>query len=119
VGAKYYQKALYLNELSDAAITVITEYQLRKTSPRSRLELFRLGGAYAEVGEDETAFGGSRSVQFTVNMIAVADSSELLASERTWVRSFWDALLWSWQLCQRHGRVRGRSGAGLLQAGQV
>ncbi len=91
-GVNCYQKALYLNELSDEAIAVIIERQACKISPRSMLELLRLGGAYAEVGEDETAFGGSRANRISVNMIGVTEDSELLAAERAWVRSFWEAL---------------------------
>ncbi len=91
-GVKCYEKALYLNGLSDEAIAVITEHQARKTSPMSLLELVRLDGAYAEVGEDETAFGGSRSSRIGVVMIALTEDVELLAAERAWVRSFWEAL---------------------------
>ena len=91
-GVHCYEKALYLAELSDEAITVITEHEARKASPRSLLELVRLDGAYTKVGQDETAFGGTRSGRISVNIIAMTDDSESLAAERTWVRSFWDAL---------------------------
>jgi FAD/FMN-containing dehydrogenase len=91
-GVHCYEKALYLAELSDEAITVITEHQPRKASPRSMMELVRLDGAYTEVGEDETAFGGTRGSLISVNIIAITDDSEVLAAERTWVRSFWEAL---------------------------
>jgi FAD/FMN-containing dehydrogenase len=91
-GVNCYEKALYLDALPDEAIAVITEYQGRKTSPQSMLHMFRLDGAYAEVGEAETAFGGSRSSRIAVNIVALTDDVELLAAERAWVRSFWDAL---------------------------
>ncbi|MGH3981340.1 MAG: FAD-binding oxidoreductase [Pseudonocardiaceae bacterium] len=91
-GVKCYEKALYLDALPDEAIAVITEYQVRKTSPQSMLHLFRLDGAYAEVGEAQTAFGGSRASRIAVNIVALTDDLELLAAERAWVRSFWDAL---------------------------
>ncbi|MGH3591573.1 MAG: BBE domain-containing protein, partial [Pseudonocardiaceae bacterium] len=88
----YYEKALYLDRLSDDAISLITEHQTRKTSPRSMLELVRLDGVYTEVGEDDTAFGGSRSPRISVNFVAVTEDLTLLAAERAWVRSFWEAL---------------------------
>ncbi|MGH3995895.1 MAG: FAD-binding oxidoreductase [Pseudonocardiaceae bacterium] len=91
-GVNCYEKALYLDVLSDEAIAVITEYQARKISPRSMVHLFRLDGAYAEVSEDETAFGGRRASRIAVNMIALTADVELLAAERAWVRSFWAAL---------------------------
>jgi FAD/FMN-containing dehydrogenase len=91
-GVNCYEKALYLDALPDEAIAVITAHQARKTSPHSMVHLFRLDGAYAEAGETETAFGGSRSSRIAVNIVAVTDDVELLAAERAWVRSFWDAL---------------------------
>ncbi len=91
-GLNCYEKALYLNELSDDAIGVITKHQAGKTSPLSLLELYRLGGVYAEVGEDETAFGGKRSNRIGVFIVALTGDSQLLAAERAWVRTFWEAL---------------------------
>jgi FAD/FMN-containing dehydrogenase len=91
-GLKYYEKALYLDRLSDDAISLIIEHQTRKTSPQSMLELVRLAGAYTEVGEDDTAFGGSRSPRISVNIVAITDDLTVLAAERAWVRSFWEAL---------------------------
>jgi hypothetical protein len=67
-GVKCYEKPLYFDALSDDAIAVITEYQARKTSPLSLLELYRLDGAYAAVDDDETAFGGSRSSRIGVSL---------------------------------------------------
>jgi FAD/FMN-containing dehydrogenase len=91
-GLNYYEKALYLDRLSDDAISLITEHQARKTSPRSMLQLVRLDGAYAEVGEDDTAFGGSRSARIAVTIVGTTEDLTALAAERAWVRSFWEAL---------------------------
>jgi len=88
-----YDKGLYLEELSEGAIAVVAEQLPRKTSPGSALFLYRLDGAYSEVGEDDTAFGGGRSPRYAVFIIALADSPEGLAADRAWVRSFWAALL--------------------------
>ena len=87
-----YDKSLYLEELSEAAIAVVAEQLPRKTSPMSALFFYRLDGAYSEVGDDDTAFGGGRSPRFCVMIVAVADSREGLAPDREWVRSFWTAL---------------------------
>ena len=56
-----YEKALYLDDLTDGAIAVVIEHLPRKTSPLSLLHFYPLSGAYAEVGDDDTALGGSRS----------------------------------------------------------
>lgn len=87
-----YDKALYIEDLSDGAISVIAEHLPRKTSPRSALFIYRLDGAYCEVDDDETAFGGGRSPRYAVFIIALADNAEMLDADRTWVRSLWDAL---------------------------
>ncbi|MGH3835610.1 MAG: FAD-binding oxidoreductase [Pseudonocardiaceae bacterium] len=91
-GINCYEKSLLLDELSDEAIAVIIDHQARKTSPLSMMELYRFGGAYAEVGDDETAFGGSRSARFGVFLIGLTDDPESLAAARVWVRSYWEAL---------------------------
>ncbi|MGC9544758.1 hypothetical protein [Streptomyces sp. UG1] len=54
-GWHYYWKSTNLAELSDAAIDVLAEHALDVASPRSYTLLFRLGGAIADVGEDDTA----------------------------------------------------------------
>ena len=87
-----YEKALHLEELSDGAIDVIAEQVPRKGSPLSFVPIFVLGGAYARVGEQETAFGGSRAARYVVNIAAVCPTPDLLAADRAWVRGFWDAL---------------------------
>ncbi|MGH3870224.1 MAG: FAD-binding oxidoreductase [Pseudonocardiaceae bacterium] len=91
-GVSCYEKALYLDALPDEAIEVITEHRARQTSPQSMVHLIRLDGAYAGVGEAETAFGGSRSSRIAITIIALTADVESLAAERAWVRSFWAAL---------------------------
>jgi FAD/FMN-containing dehydrogenase len=87
-----YEKALHLDELSDAAIDVIVEHTHRKTSPMSFVPMFALGGAFGRVGNDETAFGGSRSTRFVVNMVAFTADPAQLETDRAWVRNMWTAL---------------------------
>jgi len=57
------------------------------------MPVFALGGAYAEVADDATAFGGSRSAKWLFNFSAGATEPELLAQERAWARDFFDALV--------------------------
>lgn len=91
-GVQAYGKALYLDEFSDAAIDVVAAHLPSKTSPMTLLPIFPLGGAFADVGEDDTAFGGSRSARYAFNMDAAAMDPQSLAADREWVRSLWDAL---------------------------
>ena len=91
-GTHAYEKALYLDELTDEAIGVFTEYLPQKKSPLSFVPVFVLGGAYSRVGEDETAFGGSRTARYAFNISAQCPSAEVLEADRAWVRSFWQAL---------------------------
>ena len=91
-GILAYEKAVYLDELSDAAIDVILEQQPKKAFPLSFLPIFVLGGAYSRAADDATAFGGRRSHTYIVNIAAAAPTPELYEVEREWVRTFWSAL---------------------------
>jgi FAD/FMN-containing dehydrogenase len=92
-GIHGYEKALYLDALSDEVIDVFTSYLPQKRSPLTQVPVFVMGGAYRRVGEAETAFGGSRSAGFVFNIAAFCPTPELLAADRAWVRAFWSALL--------------------------
>ena len=92
-GTLGYEKALYLDRLSDAAIAVISEHVPKKTSPLSFCPTFTLSGAYRKPGDADTAFGGSRSAGYVFNIEAAASNHEVYAADRTWVRNFWDAML--------------------------
>ncbi len=91
-GVLAYEKALYLDDLTDAAIDVIGEHAGRKSSPMSFCPTFPLGGAYRTPQDGDTAFGGSRSAGFMFNISATAPTPELYAADRAWVRSFWEAM---------------------------
>jgi len=91
-GFHTYDKGTYLENLSDEAIAVVADHLPRKTSPLSALLFYRLDQAYSEAGEDDTAFSGGRSPRFAVFMVAVCPTSQLLAADRAWARSFWEAL---------------------------
>jgi len=88
-GTLAYEKAVYLNELSDEAIEVIVRHQPLKASPLSFLPIFALGGAFSRADDDATAFGGSRDIRYIVNISAACPTPELLEHDRAWVRAFW------------------------------
>jgi len=87
-----YEKALYLDELSDAAIAVIGEHVPKKSSPLSFCPTFIMSGAYSAAKDADTAFGGSRSAAFVFNIECAAFDREMYQADRTWVRNFWDAM---------------------------
>ena len=91
-GFHTYDKGTYLEDLSDEAIEVVAEHLPRKSSPLSALLFYRLDQAYSGVGEDDTAFSGGRSPRFAVFIVAVCPTPQLLAADRAWARSFWEAL---------------------------
>jgi FAD/FMN-containing dehydrogenase len=91
-GIHAYEKSLCLRELSDGAIAVLAEHIPRKNSPMSFVPIFTLGGAFAAVEDQATAFGGTRAARFVVNMLALAPNAALLEADRTWARSLWQAL---------------------------
>lgn len=87
-----YDKSAYLEDLTDAAIDVIVEHLPRKLSPGSVLLAYRLDGRYSEVGDDDTAFSGGRSPRYSLFLVAVCPTPELLAADREWVRGLHSAL---------------------------
>jgi hypothetical protein len=91
-GILAYGKSIYLEEFSDAAVAAVAALLPAKTSPMSLLPIFPLGGAYTDIDDDATAFGGTRSLRYAVNMDAVATDPETLATDREWVRAVWSAL---------------------------
>lgn len=92
-GVHAYSKGLYLDALPDEVVDVIAERLPGRTSPLSEMLVFPFGGAFAEVADDATAFGGRRSMKYVVAIEAMAPDAETLLRDRRWVRETWDALL--------------------------
>src|SRR5205823_1025952 len=69
-GVHAYEKALYLDDLTDPAIDVLTERLPEKRSPLSFVPVFPLDGAYAQRADDDCAFGGRREPCYAVNLSA-------------------------------------------------
>lgn len=90
-GIRAYEKALYLNDLTDDVAGVIADYLPRRQSPISFVPIFRMSGEFERAGDD-TAFGGPRTLGYVFNATALAPTPELFEADRAWVRSFWEAL---------------------------
>ena len=92
-GFHSYEKAVYLDDITDGAIDVILEHQQKKVSPLAIVPIFVLGGAYARTPDDATSFGGSRSTRYVVNISTSTPTNEGFDAEREWVRAYWSALV--------------------------
>jgi FAD/FMN-containing dehydrogenase len=92
-GMYAYEKAVYLDELTDGAIDAIVEHQPKKMSPLSFVPIFVLGGAYQRADSDGSAFGGSRDIRYVINVSATTPSLDGFDAEREWVRDYWSALV--------------------------
>jgi hypothetical protein len=92
-GMYSYEKAVYLDGLSDGAIDAIVTHQARKASPLSIVPIFVLGGAYARQADDTSAFGGRRSTSYVVNISGTSPTVAGFEAERQWVRDYWEALV--------------------------
>ena len=90
-GGLYYWKALFLDELSNAAIEEIVSRAMNRPNPRILVILRHMGGAISRVADDQTAYC-NRKAQFLLSIDgAWTDPSE---SDRNiaWVRDFWMAM---------------------------
>ena len=92
-GILAYEKGLYLDALSPEVISIITRHQASRQSPMSLLAAAPLGGAYCQVPDQATAFGGSRAPGLIISAAAVAREPELLAADRDWARQLSQDLL--------------------------
>jgi FAD/FMN-containing dehydrogenase len=87
-----YDKGLYLEHLSEGAISALTDAAAKKQSPGSVVLFYRLDGAYSAVPDDATAFSGGRSPRYACFVIAVCPTREVLEHDREWVRALHRAL---------------------------
>ncbi|GAA5126206.1 FAD-binding oxidoreductase [Pseudonocardia adelaidensis] len=91
-GVHAYTKGLYLDELADDAVDVVAARLRAKSSPMSQLLLFPMGGAFGDVPDEATAFGGRRSAKFAVVIDAIVPEPGMFDAERQWARSTWEAV---------------------------
>jgi hypothetical protein len=91
-GTRSYTKGLYLDVLPDGAIDVLAGRLSARLSGHSEVLIAPLGEGIADVPDDATAFGGSRSLRYVVAIECKADDEETFARDRHWVRDTWDAL---------------------------
>ena len=91
-GLHSYDKGAYIEDLSEPVIETVTDHVPRKNSPMSALLFYRLDGAYSQVIDDTTAFGGGRSPRYAAFIIGLAPDAGLHVADGVWVRGLWQAL---------------------------
>jgi len=87
-----YEKSANFEDLSEDVIEVLLEQAPLRRSPLSQLLIGQLAGAYCDVADANTAFGGTRRPQFAAFITAVSGEQEQMTIDRDWVRSCWQAL---------------------------
>jgi FAD/FMN-containing dehydrogenase len=87
-----HERGLYVEQIDEAVIDVLTAQLPRRSSPASKVIGFPLGGAYSEVDDEATAFAGARSDRINFWIIGLAPTPQLLGPDRDWARATWQAL---------------------------
>jgi FAD/FMN-containing dehydrogenase len=91
-GHHYYDRSVYVPELTDDVISAITAHTPAKTSPLSIALFYRLDEAYTETADGDTAFSGGRTPRWAGFVVANVQDPATLPGERAWVRDFHEAL---------------------------
>lgn len=85
-------RMMFADEISDDAIDAMIDAIRHASSPFSLVHLRGLGGAYARVGRDETAFA-HRDRRYFVAVIGLwLDLSESGAAHEAWTATLWEKL---------------------------
>jgi FAD/FMN-containing dehydrogenase len=89
-GGYAYERGMYLDDFTEEAIEIYARRMPEKSSPVSIVAFYRLDGAFCDVAEDATAFGGSRRPGYAAFTIGVCPTPEMLETETKWVRDLTD-----------------------------
>ena len=90
-GFENYWKAEYLADLPDACIDVLADFAVRHSSPLSDFKVAQLGGAIANIGEDDTAYG-HRAAPFLININTRWEDPSETERHVTHTRALWEAM---------------------------
>jgi hypothetical protein len=87
----YYIRSCNLADLADEVVDTLADHGRRIASPVTTFSIFHLGGAVAQVGDEEAAFTG-RDAGHVVNVIGITRTGDGFDAEREWARGLWSAL---------------------------
>jgi len=86
-----YWKSQYLDELSDEAVDTIAAKAQDRPEPLTLVNTFHMGGAIADVGEEDTAFAERRS-PYMVSIDGLWSDPAVDEDRVAWVRSAWEEI---------------------------
>jgi FAD/FMN-containing dehydrogenase len=86
-----YWKSQYLDELTDDAIDTIAARAGDRPAPLTLVNTFHMGGAIAQVGEEDTAFA-QRSAPYMVSIDGMWTEAADDDANVAWVRSAWSEI---------------------------
>jgi hypothetical protein len=90
-GRRYYTKSGYFTYLDDRTIDLMMDAVTTIPSSETQIELAYLGGAAAQIGANDTAFG-DRSAPFITNLLASWSDATADAGNVAWVRGLFNKL---------------------------
>ena len=90
-GLHHYWKADFVNDLSDEAIAIHSEYGPQVPTVPSLMHIYPLDGAVHDVADDETAYS-HRDAKFVHIIAGVDEDPANMPSRQNWVREYWSAL---------------------------
>ena len=90
-GRRYYTKSGYFTYLDDRTIDLLLEAVTTIPSSETQIELAYLGGAAAQIGADETAFG-DRSAPFILNLLGSWEAPSADAGNAALIRGVFNTL---------------------------
>jgi len=91
-GFRNYWKTLYLRELTDEAIGIMTEAYARVPAPYTHVVVYTLGGAVSRVPEHETAVA-SRDARHVLVLVGMWEDPAEDDIQIQWVRELYTAML--------------------------
>jgi FAD/FMN-containing dehydrogenase len=86
-----YWKSQYLSELTDDAIDTIAAKAGDRPAPLTLVNTFHMGGAIADVGEEDTAFA-TRTAPYMISIDGMWSDAGEDAANVAWVRSAWSEI---------------------------
>jgi FAD/FMN-containing dehydrogenase len=90
-GVHAYFKSTFFDGLDAATIATLVEHAGRRRSPMAGTDIHQLGGRYAQVPADATAFG-RRDARYILNVWGIWRDAADDTREIAWVRDFWSAM---------------------------
>ncbi|MGZ5154175.1 MAG: BBE domain-containing protein, partial [Burkholderiales bacterium] len=87
----WYWRADFVNELTDAAIAVHTEYAAQMPTPQSTMHLYPIDGKAHAVGNADTAFS-YRDANWAAVIVGVDPDPAKREAITAWTKRYWEAL---------------------------